>query len=207
MNIYLTGSDGSGKSSLLAALKKELEEKGVYVTSVWIRSPKVLSKPLMAYCRLMGYTKYFVVDGMKYGYHNFSNSSFVSWLYPYLQYLDLRMVMFLRKRPKGVVFYDRFVLDTLADLMVSTRRMDLHKKQIGMAFLRFVPSSTAIFVVDVDEEIIRIRKKDTLHDPNLALKIRVYRILANDLGLELLDNNNDFQIAFGKIRNRYLMNC
>lgn len=204
MNLYLTGSDGSGKSSLLAELKKELEQKGEKVSSVWIRSPKLFSKPLMAYCRLMGYTKYFVKDGIRYGYHDFSTSKIVSWLFPYLQYLDLRIALWRQKKPTGIVFYDRFILDTLADLMVSTRRLDLHKKLIGKAFLKLLSSSITILFVDVDESTIRMRKLDTLHDPNLFLKIKVYRILANDFNIITLDNNGSFEFTLNNLRNIYI---
>ncbi len=203
MNIYLAGSDGSGKSSLLTALKNELEQKGIMVSNVWIRSPKILSKPLMAYCRLRGYTKYYITDGIRYGNHNFSSSKFVSLLFPYLQYFDLRIVLWLKRIPRGVVFYDRFALDTLADIMVSTHRFDLHKKSIGKAFLRLLPPSVTILVVDVNEKIIRMRKPDTLHDPNLALKIKAYRILSKDLNIETLDNNSEFSSALEKLKNKY----
>lgn len=202
MNIYLTGADGSGKSTLLNAIKIELQNRGIETTTVWLRSPKIFSKPLMAYCRLKGYTKYFMKDGVKYGYHNFSSSKAVSFLFPFLQYIDFRIALLLRKQPHGVILYDRFVLDTLADLMVSTRRLNLHKTWIGRRFLCLMPLSTKVFIIMVDELIIRQRKQDTLHDPNLALKVEVYRILAKDLNIEILDNNGDFLSTLKDLINR-----
>jgi len=202
MNIYLTGADGSGKSTLLNAIKIELQNGGIETTTVWLRSPKIFSKPLMAYCRLKGYTKYYMKDGVKYGYHNFSSSKAVSFLFPFLQYIDFRIALLLKKRSQGIILYDRFVLDTLADLMVSTRRLDLHKTWIGRRFLCLMPLSTKVFIIMVDELIIRQRKRDTLHDPNLALKVEVYRILAKDLNIETLDNNGDFMPTLENLINR-----
>jgi len=200
-HIYLTGPDGSGKSTLLEAIKNELKKRGIETTTVWLRSPKILAKPLMAYCRLKGNTKYFMKEGVKYGYHDFSSSKAVSYLFPFLQYIDFRIALLLRKQSQGIILYDRFALDTLADLMVSTRRLDLHKTWIGKRFLHLIPSSTMVFIIMVDELVIRQRKLDTLYDPNLALKVEVYRILANDLNIKMLDNNGDFLSTFKDLIN------
>ncbi|HOM66363.1 MAG TPA: hypothetical protein PK591_11180 [Ignavibacteriales bacterium] len=202
MNIYLTGPDGSGKSTLLDAIKNEFRNRGIKTTTVWIRSPKIFSKPLMAYCRLMGYTKYFVKDGVKYGYHDFSRSKLVSFVFPILQYFDLRITLLFRKKNNGVILYDRFVLDTLADLMVSTRHLNLHKTIIGRLFLSLMPSSTKVFVIMVDESIIRQRKLDTLHDPNLSVKLRVYDILAKDLGFDIINNNGKIDETLITLKNK-----
>ena len=206
MNIYLTGADGSGKSTLLNAIKIELQNGGIETTTVWLRSPKIFSKPLMAYCRLKGYTKYYMKDGVKYGYHNFSSSKAVSFLFPFLQYIDFRIALLLKKRPQGIILYDRFVLDTLADLMVSTRRLDLHKTWIGRRFLCLMPPSTKVFIIMVDELIIRQRKLDTLHDPNLSLKINIYGILAKDLNFEVLNNNGEFESTLTILKEYFVNN-
>lgn len=204
MNFYLTGPDGSGKTSLLNYLKKEFEQSNHTVTTIWIRSPKIFSKPLMVYCRMMGYTKYFRVNDTLYGFHDFARSKFVSLVFPYLQYLDLRLVLLFKKTPKGIVFYDRYILDTLADLMVSTQRFDLHHKFIGKCILKLFPSSVFTLVVKVKEETIRARKRDTIYDPNLNLKLKVYEILAEDLNIETLDNNSDFLTTFEVLKRKYL---
>lgn len=205
-HIYLTGPDGSGKSTLLEAIKNEMQKKGIETTTVWLRSPKIFSKPLMAYCRLKGYTKYYMKDGVKYGYHNFSSSKAVSFLFPFLQYIDFRIALLLKKRPQGIILYDRFVLDTLADLMVSTRRLDLHKTWIGRRFLCLMPPSTKVFIIMVDELIIRQRKLDTLHDPNLSLKINIYGILAKDLNFEVLNNNGEFESTLTILKEYFVNN-
>lgn len=205
-HIYLTGPDGSGKSTLLEAIKNELQKKGIETTTVWLRSPKILAKPLMAYCRLKGYTKYFMKDGVKYGYHDFSSSKVVSYLFPFLQYIDFRIALLLRKQSQGIILYDRFALDTLADLMVSTRRLNLHKTWIGRRFLCLIPSSTKVFIIMVDELVIRQRKQDTLYDPNLSLKLKVYNILAKDLNLDVINNNGKIESTLTILKGKYFDN-
>ncbi len=197
--IYITGPDGSGKTTFLEDVESQLKSQNFKTIQVWIRSPKILSKPLMAYCRLVGLTKYTTIEGIKYGKHEFYKSSFVSWLFPILQLIDFRIKWNFHsannKKNDEVLLFDRFSLDTLADLMVDTNRFDLHKTKIGRAFINLIPNGAKIVIPRVSEETIRMRKKDTLYDEHLNKKIKVYRILSNDLNIKTIDNNQSYETA------------
>jgi len=193
MNCYITGTDGSGKTTFLNDIESKLS---VATKHIWIRSPKITSKPLMVYCRLVGITTYKTIDGIKYGKHEFYKSNFVSWLFPILQLIDFKIKWYFQKRkikPDEILLFDRFSLDTLADLMVDTKRLDLHKTSIGKAFINMIPQNTKVLIPMVDEDTIRNRKKDTLHDEHLADKINVYSILSKDLAIKIIDNNRDYK--------------
>jgi len=195
-NIYITGSDGSGKTTILKDVDKKLLSQSKKTKHIWIRSPKILSKPLMVYCRLAGLTTYNTIDGIKYGKHEFYKSSFVSWLYPILQLLDFKIKWFFEKRkikPNEILLFDRFSLDTLADIMVDTRKLKLHQTGIGKSFIKMIPKDTKILIPVVDEKTIRNRKKDTLYDEHLAQKINVYSILSKDLAIRSIDNNRTYE--------------
>ena len=196
MTFYITGSDGSGKTTILNDVEKKLLAQSKKTKHVWIRSPKIISKPLMVYCRLVGLTTYKTIDGVKYGKHEFYRSPFVSWLFPMLQLVDFKIKWFFEKRKvksNEILLFDRFSLDTLADLMVDTKRLDLHKTNIGRAFIDLIPKNTKILIPIVDENTIRDRKKDTLHDEHLADKINTYTILSKDLVIKTIDNNRDYK--------------
>ena len=191
---YLTGPDGSGKTFYLEELERYFLSKGIRTVHVWLRSPKILSKPLMAYCRIVGLTKYTTINGVRYGGHFFQRSKMVCWLYPWLQLIDFRLKLkSLRDKFQHdhIVLMDRFALDTLADLMVDTGRFDLHKTRIGQMFIKMIPRSAHIIVLSTSGKNIRERKTDTLYDPLLEKKIKVYTVLSKDLGLEVVDNNRD----------------
>jgi len=195
---YITGPDGSGKTSYIKELEKKFLDQNLKIKHIWLRSPKILSKPLMAYCRIVGLTQYKFIDGVKYGKHEFYKSKFVSWLFPVLQLIDFKLKWYVFKRNIGksdILLFDRFGIDTLADLMVDTGRMDLHNTWLGRAFVNLVPKNTVIIVMDVEESVIRSRKKDTLHDEHLTAKIKVYKILSRDLNLIEINNNRDFDIV------------
>lgn len=199
---YIAGPDGIGKTTFLNCIEDTIKDNKT--CHIWIRSPKIISKPLMAFCRLVGLTQYKTIDSIKYGTHNFYKSTFVSWLFPILQLLDFKIKWHFEKRKinkRDVVLFDRFSLDTLADLMVDTHKMDMHKSWIGKQFINLLPENLKIIILDVTEESIRNRKKDTLYDENLALKIKVYKILSKDLNLKVIDNNRDFNTVKEDILN------
>lgn len=200
--IYLCGVDGSGKTTFISEIEKYLKKKGIHIQHVWLRSPKILSKPLMAYCRFVGLTRYKVIDEIRYGGHEFYRSKFVSWLFPVLQLIDFKIKWTLLKRKlntDNVVLFDRFALDTLADLMADTHRFNLHKTWLGKQFIYNIPSNTKIFVLNTKTETIRSRKLDTKHDPLLETKVKVYNILGHDLNLESIDNEQPKEKAIKEL--------
>jgi thymidylate kinase len=203
---YLTGPDGSGKTTMLLRIERELVRRGEIPVKIWLRSPKVLSRPLMLYCRLTGLTKYRTIDGVKYGKHEFYRSPFVSWLFPILQVMDFRLIWWQRsRRYKGMnlLLMDRFAIDTLADLMVDTGRYDLHLRKAGKKLMSLIPENTKTLVLDVKEEAIRRRKIDTMHDPHIAEKIKVFKILSRDLNLNRIDNNRPVDLVYNEILNEF----
>ena len=205
---YIAGSDGSGKTTLLKDLEKKLMENSVSTIHIWLRSPKIFSKPLMAYCRMVGLTKYKTIDGIKYGKHEFYRSSFISWLFPILQLLDFKIKWLFERRKinsKDIVLFDRFNLDTLSDLMVDTKRMNLHKTWVGRQFINLSPNNCKSIILKVDAAIVRERKLDTLHDEHLEEKIKTFQILSKDLNIKLVENNLDYLIVKNEVIN-YMIN-
>lgn len=190
--IYCCGADGSGKSTYLREIELDLNKRGFKTCSLWIRSPKILSKPLMLYCHLIGLTKYRYIDGFKFGNHSFEKSLLVRSLFPVLQLIDFKLKWALLKR-KGVnanyILMDRFVVDTLIDLMVSTKRFDLFRSWIGKSFFKMLPSDALMLCFDANAVLIRSRKADTQYDVNLDLKLNLYRKICDHLNIVSIVNS------------------
>ena len=118
--------------------------------------------------------------------------------------IDFKIKWFVKKRSIGadeILLIDRFNLDTLADLMVDTNRLNLHRTWVGRQFIKIVPDYSNVFILEVRESSIRARKKDTLYDETLGRKLEVYNILSRDLGLKSIDNNGKIDDAYNEILN------
>lgn len=202
--IYFSGPDGCGKTTFLKSVEGIIIKQNVNCKHVWIRSPKILSKPLMGFCRLINLTKYEVISGIRYGMHEFYRSKLVSLVFPFLQLIDFKIKwLIIRKNipSDSILLFDRFSLDTLVDLMVDTHRWDLHKTWIGRSLIKTIPPNTHMIVLTTREDEIRSRKLDTRYDPVLKDKIYAFNILCKDLNIKTIDNNREFETVLSDVLN------
>jgi len=194
---YIPGPDGSGKTTFLKKVEQYYQLKGKSTIYIWLRSPKIFSKPLMAYCRIVGLTKYKKTNGVIYGTHEFYRSKFISWLFPILQLVDFKLKWFvtekIKLRDNAIVLFDRFSLDTLVDLMVDTNNFNMHNSAIGRSLINTIPKNTKTLILHTNETLIKKRKEDTRHDPQLTNKIKCYNILSKELNIEQINNNTDLE--------------
>jgi hypothetical protein len=150
----------------------------------------------MAYCHLTGLTKYKEINGFRYGTHSFEKSPVVRLLYPILQLIDFKIKWYFvskfRIKNADYVLLDRFVLDTLVDIMVSTKRFDLYKTRIGSSFLNMLPKTAVTMLFIASPQTIRKRKLDTAYDGNLELKVKLFNNLGRILGIHIIDNDRPY---------------
>lgn len=181
--IYIMGIDGSGKTTVSEHLEKLLRERGYKVNVMWLRFNHVITKPLLAICRLLGLTQYKDHGGIRVGYHNFYRSRIVSWLFVLLQYFDAVRVKYLRILPKmrggdSVLILDRYIYDILIDVMVDTRIENLDEGLVGKAFRKLIPEEALSLLVDRDlAKVLEVRPEGRV-DRNFELKYQYYKKLS-----------------------------
>ena len=193
--IYVMGIDGSGKTTVVEWLAKTLKERGHRVDVEWLRFNHVLSKPLLAFCRLTGLTRYETKDGVRVGYHEFHRSRFVAWLFVYLQYLDALRVRLFRIAPKirqknSVLILDRFVYDILIDLMIDTGMEDLDSHWIGRAFLDLLPVGTVVLPLVRNRDALLKARPESALDRHFAKRRQLYERLESRQELQILRNDS-----------------
>jgi hypothetical protein len=114
-------------------------------------------------------------------------------LFPWLWLLDTAIAALFRvylARLRGfTVVCDRFIYDSLVDLMLALRDDRLHRKLVGRLALRLVPKDAAVLLLDADSARLRHRKRDVAHDEHLAVRQDLYRLLAGHLRLSVLDTS------------------
>jgi thymidylate kinase len=190
--ICIIGVDGVGKTAHADRLRDKLKDDGIKCKSTWFRFYHFLSIFLLVYCKLVGLTVYETKNGQRIGRHDFYKSRFISALYPLILFIDLLPMyiakIYLPRRFGYTIICDRFVYDTLVDLMVDLKDSEIHKKDLAKQYLSLAPKNTIVIHLDLDENIIRKRREDLKADSTLALRRRLYSKMCQDLDIITIEN-------------------
>jgi thymidylate kinase len=191
--IFITGVDGSGKSFFTEKLVNELKNRRIPVDHLWSRFNNIISKPLLGFCRLIGLNYYEKHNGVTIGYHDFEKSKFISWLFIYFQLIDIWLVTLFKIRPKlkgnRVLVCDRGAYDTLIDVMVDTKNINLYKSSLGKAFLKFLPVSHKVFFIVREPGKIFESRPDVRLDKNFRMRYELYQACSKEFKWTVIQNN------------------
>jgi thymidylate kinase len=175
-----------------------------YETKVeWLRFNHLFSKPLLAFCRLAGLTRYEMRGGIRVGYHDFHRSKLISWLFVWFQYLDAWRVLRWKIHPamigmKKVLILDRYVYDILVDLIIDTRIDGLSETWLGKRLISLLPKECVVILIVRDEqEIMQVRPECTVDD-NFMKRMDLYRKLADQRHFNVIDNDADLNSLLAK---------
>jgi thymidylate kinase len=190
--IYISGCDGTGKSTQARLLLARLEALGRQPRHLWLRFPFLLSLPLLAYARWHGYSWHEQTGTARHGYWDFRHSWPLRALLPWVLLFDA-MLAALRKvyLPLWLgrtIVCERFALDILVDLSVALDDAGLHRRLPGRLFLHLIPRGAALIVLDLDAETIRARRADLRADRRLEARLDVFRRLSAERSLRMLSS-------------------
>lgn len=201
--ICLLGVDGVGKTLHARELEASFLKDGVKTKYVWLRFVHMTTLLLLGYCRVAGFTTYENINGTVVGKHRFYTSKFISYVYPRLLYIDL-LPIYLSKvlipRFMGwTVICDRFVFDTIVDLMIDLNDDHFHETSIGKKYLRLIPKDAKLVLLDLDLELIHKRRPELIADMLLARRKELYHKLAYMYRIPVVDNTQSVSLVQKKI--------
>lgn len=186
--IYITGCDGTGKTTQANMLSDLLSTKGIKTNHVWLRFPFLFSIPFLIYARLRGFSWYERNNGIRHGYWDFHSSWLLRTCFPWFLLVDAALTalvkIYLPLCSGKSIICERFVLDMIVDLMVAFADSRFHQRLPGKFFLGLLPPQSKVFVLDLDAHIIRQRRPELETDRNLMARLKFYRILVGDLSLQ-----------------------
>jgi thymidylate kinase len=192
--IFITGVDGSGKSFFAERLIEELKRRDMPVRHLWSRFNNIFSKPLLAFCRLIGLNYYETKNGTRIGYHDFEKSKIISWCFIVCQLMDIWIVTLFKIWPQivmgKILVCDRGAYDTLIDVMVDTKNRSLCASKLGEAFLLLLPKRHKVFFLSRNPGRIFRSRPDVRVDKNFELRCELYRSCAVRFGWLTVNNNN-----------------
>lgn len=198
--IYLTGADGTGKSTLAKCLLEYLDEQGTKVKLLWMRFPFIFSLPFLVYARARGFSWREKHDGVTYGYWDFRDSWMLKTLFPWVALFDAVLLsilfVYLPLWFGKTIVCERYLIDTVADFMVGCKDDGFHEKFPGKLFLRLLPRRSKIVVLELDIESIRQRRAALMKDKMLNDKLAAFRSLVTSNQFPIIFNNQAIDTVF-----------
>ncbi len=198
--ICLIGMDGSGKTTHALKIISHIQKSGTKCKYVWFGAPYILSYPFMILCRILGLTKmYYLANNLTCSEHQYYRNKPVSVLWPWIQFVDVAFLANIRVRLalwRGfTVICDRFIPDTLVELMTDTRNQTLYRETVGRLMLELMPKPLLMFNLNIDEKTAWQRKNDVPEMNYLILRRKAYFVLCNALKIPLVDARKPAAVA------------
>ncbi len=200
--VALAGVDGGGKTFLLRALQTRLDGSGVPQRHVWSRFRNYLSKPLLALARLTGHNRKEESGGVRTGYHDFVGRPWLAWPFLCLQVADCVVDSWWRYHRGGdrrLILADRCLYDTLVDLAVDTGLDRVLFGRLGHWLVGLLPAPHLAVVVNRPVAAIRADRPDVLLDRNFARRRALYRRLADEFRLAVLENDGAAELFLDRL--------
>jgi hypothetical protein len=193
--IYITGCDGTGKSTQVEMMMVYLNGLGISPRHLWLRYPNIFSLPFLAFARLRGLSWREEGGGVVHGFWDFRGSWLMEKVYPWVLLLDAILVSFWKVlipiwMGKTIVC-ERYVLDMLVDLSLAFGGKDVFTIPPGKYLLRLLPVMARVFVLDLDRDTIVARRPNLVFDHHLEMRLKVFRGLAQTLGLMVFSSQPD----------------
>jgi thymidylate kinase len=191
--IAFSGIDGSGKTTQVKLLGKELKANGIATFKMWSRWRPLLSLPLLEVLRRTGQVKVQKADFLTIVEFQVPKNESIASLWVLVTQLEnllkTSLKLILPLTLGRAVVCDRYVLDLMVDGI-----SDLHdppsKVRFGFKLLRFLPRPDFAFLVDIDAEAAYARKPDLPSVSHNIARIQQYHELYNQAGVRIIDGRN-----------------
>jgi hypothetical protein len=191
--IFITGTDGAGKSCLSEWLVGNFRKQGLQADLVWSRYNNFFSKPLLGLSRLTHHNYYRTIDGILFGFHNFRHLHGYRHLFALLQAFDVNLAVLrdirIGKRRFDTLVCERGPWDTLVDVIVDTGIENLADPIPCRLFTIQVLRGSIVILINRSRDNILKSRPELVHDYSLDRKIDLYYHLAQKYGWFIVDNN------------------
>jgi len=203
MLLFLSGVDGSGKTTHARLLSAYLRRRGINNVLIWMRWFAFSSYPLLALCRMLRLTKRTKFSVIPLRLYWLYKPIAILWMHLIL--LDYLLYVFITltfNRGK-VVIADRFMLDVFVDVAYDTHLNPI-RYVVGKFFLLLLyqlmkKGLLKGVIMIVDEDVVFARRRDIPGKAYVTFRIPVYLALASWLGIPVINGSDDIVKNFLRI--------
>lgn len=201
--IYITGADGTGKSTQAKLLLEHFKEKGVKTRHLWLRYPNFFSLPFLVYARLKGMSWREEGGGVIHGYWDFRGSWLMGVVYPWVLLVDAFLAslwkVYLPLWLGYTVVCERYVLDMLVDLSLALGDKDVYSISPVKYLLKLLPEDAWTFILHLDIDTIVDRRLNLSFDHHLEMRLQRFQIISQVFNLHMISSKPDTDTVFQQI--------
>lgn len=189
--VVISGIDGSGKTTVINALKSVMEGNGEDVGYIWLRFNHYTTKIMHALARLLGLSIRVRNEMGEVWQHRFYKSQVFCTLYVLCTYLDTlisRVKYEIMACRHDVVICDRWIIDILVDLATKIHSRDFLDGPWMRRFFRILPQGARLFVVVRNSTDIVSCRLENRTDPDFELRYSIYEKISKMPEVSVIDN-------------------
>jgi thymidylate kinase len=202
--VCLVGGDGTGKTAHAKKIVTDLNKSGAKCRYVWFGQPYLLSYPFMFFCNKLGYTQNHVLPNkIVCQEHQYYRNRALTLVWPWIQLFDLAVLVlsrvYLPVWRGTTVVCDRFIYDTLVELMADTDDRELYRKTAGKLILSLKPAFALIIRLNVKAQMAFERKNDVPDVRFLRVRRDNYEIIGRQFKIKTINAEQPFDFVHHEI--------
>ena len=202
--VVVSGVDGSGKTSIIEGIQSYLDSHGYRNRYIWLRYNHYLTKFLLAFCKLTGFTNYEYFKESRVVYHEFYRSKIIAWAFIWLTWIDtffasLFKVYIPHLFSDRAIICDRWVYDIMIDLEVDTKQDFSQGSFLNKLFKALLPADAKCFVISREIEVTKGTRDESVNDKNFPVRHHLYQQHGKDSRLQVIDNNGTIEQSIASI--------
>ena len=202
--IIISGVDGSGKTTVIEGVRKQLEADGKKVGYIWMRYNFKLIRLMHAIAKVTGLAYKQKTEMGEMWLHRFYNNKLFCWFYIRCSYIDNWLV---RKKPIALakaqkldyVICDRWVNDIIIDLGSETHKTDILSSKWYHRFQTLLPKESYQFVVIRNrKDVLDCRVENTFNEA-FGYRYDLYQQIVNMPEVNLVDNTGTVESSIQQV--------
>ena len=202
--IIISGVDGSGKTTVIEGVRKQLEADGKKVGYIWMRYNFKLIRLMHAIAKVTGLAYKQKTEMGEMWLHRFYNNKLFCWFYIRCSYIDNWLA---RKKPIALakaqkldyVICDRWVNDIIIDLGSETHKTDILSSKWYPRFQTLLPKESYQFVVIRNrKDVLDCRVENTFNEA-FGYRYDLYQQIVNMPEVNLVDNTGTVESSIQQV--------
>lgn len=181
--ITISGLDGSGKTTLANQLVEYLKSKGYKTKYVWIRSPHTFAYLISRILMRLGWRRTFRnPNGIAISRFKLYEGTFARKIWPAIEFFSIIPLIIFKVWLPNLLGYriicDRYVIDSLVSIALTTRDMNFPDSFLGALLLKTMPKKCASLFLDADLSTVLKRRRDVEYSiDEIKNEMKLYRAL------------------------------